>query len=491
MAATLMVQGTASHVGKSIVSAGLCRLFANEGLRVAPFKSQNMSLNSFVTADGGEIARAQELMARGARVAPTVDMNPILLKPKDNHCCEVMAMGRSIGDFSARDYAKKVRPEALKTIASSLERLTSEFDLVVIEGAGSPAEINLRKYDICNMKVARMAGAPVLLVADIDAGGALAAVVGTLALLTPSEREMVRGTIINKFRGDLSLLEPGLDFLQKKTQKKVLGVLPYYDCSYLDEEDTLSDHGVRGSAEVAVVRLPYTSNFTDFEPVARQVPLTWARKPGELEGARVIIIPGTRNTVLDLEWLKRSGFAEEIRSKAAGGAAVIGVCGGFQMLGERLLDPDGIESTAGTHEGLGLLPLSITYESPKMTNQVRASVLEDIAMLPGLRGCKLSGYEIHMGRATVSGGLRPLLFERDGVAASHDGALSSDGMVFGTHLHGLFNNPEAVEALCRFLGIPVREDDYNERAEKSLDEFAAIIAERLDMQYLHDLVRQE
>ena len=490
MAATLMVQGTASHVGKSIVAAGLCRLFANEGLGVAPFKSQNMSLNSFVTADGGEIARAQELMARGARVAPTVDMNPILLKPKDNHCCEVMALGRSIGDFSARDYAKKVRPEALKTIAASLEKLTSEFDMIVIEGAGSPAEINLRKYDICNMKVARMAGAPVLLVADVDAGGALAAVVGTLALLRPSEREMVKGTIINKFRGDLSLLEPGLDILEKKTHKKVLGVLPYYDCSYLDEEDTLSSHGVRSFAEVAVVRLPYTSNFTDFEPVARQVPLTWARKPAELEGARVIIIPGTRNTLLDLEWLKKSGFAEEIRSRAARGVAVIGVCGGYQMLGEKLVDPDGIESAPGTYEGLGLLPLSITYERPKVTSQVRARVLENIGVLPGLRGRDLSGYEIHMGRADVSGAEQPLFFERDGAGGSHDGALSPDGMIFGTHLHGLFNNKEAIEALCRFLGRTAREDDYDERADRSLDELAAIIAERLDMDYLHELVRQ-
>ena len=488
MTASIMVQGTASHVGKSVVAAGLCRLFANEGVRVAPFKSQNMSLNSFVTVDGGEIARAQELMARGARVTPTIDMNPILLKPRGDHRCEVIAHGRAIGDFSARDYAKKVRSKALEAIARSLEKLKSEYDLLVIEGAGSPAEINLRKYDICNMKVARMADAPVLLVADVDAGGALAAVVGTLALLTPGERDMVRGTIINKFRGDLSLLEPGLDILEKKTRKKVLGVLPYFDCSYLDEEDTLHDSGRSGGADVAVVRLPYTSNFTDFEPVARQVPLAWARKPGELEGARVIIIPGTRNTLLDLEWLRQSGFAEAIKARAAGGTAVIGICGGYQMLGEKLVDPDGTEARAGTYEGLGLLPLSITYERPKTTNQVRAKVLADIGVLPGIAGRELTGYEIHTGRATVSGEVQPLFFEREGHKGAGDGAVSPDGMVFGTHLHGLFNNRAAIEALCRFLKRTPHQDDYNERADQSLDELAAVIKECLDMKYLHELV---
>jgi adenosylcobyric acid synthase len=488
MAATLMVQGTASHVGKSIVAAGLCRLFADEGVKVAPFKSQNMSLNSCVTADGGEIARAQELMARGARVQPTTDMNPILLKPREGHTCEVIALGRSVGDFSARQYAKGVRPKALEAVSASLEKLKSSYDLIVIEGAGSPAEINLRKYDICNMKVARMAGAPVLLVADIDAGGALAAVVGTLELLRPSEREMVKGIIINKFRGDLSLLEPGLDILQKKTGKPVLGVLPYFDCSYLDEEDTLSEAGRTGGAEVAVVRLPYTSNFTDFEPIARELPLAWVQSPAGLAGARLIILPGTRNSVLDLEWLEATGLAGAIKERAGDGAAVIGICGGYQMLGETLADPDGVESSPGTHEGLGLLPLSVTYERPKTTRQVTATVIAEIPVLPGLRGEELSGYEIHTGKAALGAGENPLSFEREGGGMVLDGAVNVRGNVFGTHLHGLFNNRAALDALCRFLGRTPRQDDYDMRAEQSLDELASLIRNNLDMGFLHGLV---
>jgi adenosylcobyric acid synthase len=483
MARAIMVQGTASHVGKSIVAAGLCRVFANRGVSVAPFKSQNMSLNSCVTADGGEIARAQELMARGARVEPSVLMNPVLLKPKDNRHCEVLALGRAIGDFSAMDYAKKVRPQVLETISDSLARLGESYDLIVIEGAGSPAEINLRKYDICNMKVARMAGAPVLLVADIDAGGALAAVVGTLALLTPKERDLVKGIVINKFRGDMTLLEPGLDILEKKTGKKVLGVIPYIDCSYLDEEDTMSDHAFRPGAEIAIVRLPYTSNFTDFEPIARAGRVSWVRRPAELDGARVIILPGTRNTLLDLQWLKDTGMAPAIKEKAASGAAVIGICGGYQMLGERLEDPDGVEAQPGSHEGLGLLPLTVTFERPKRTNQVAARVVRDISVLPGLEGQVLSGFEIHTGRALVEGDSQPLAFEsREGTTS--DGAARACPNVFGTHLHGLFNNRHALEALFRFLGLAIGPDDYNERADSSLEALASTIEESIDMDYI-------
>jgi len=487
MTASLMIQGTASHVGKSIVAAGLCRLFADDGIRVAPFKSQNMSLNSCVTADGGEIARAQELQARAARVEPTVDMNPILLKAKDRDCCEVMALGRSIGDFKSGDYARSIRPRALKIIRQSLDRLENSHDLIIIEGAGSPAEVNLRQYDISNMKVAKMTGSPVLLVADVDPGGALAAVVGTLALLTPTERQLVQGIVINKFRGDIDLLEPGLRMLEKRTGKRVVGVLPYFDCSYLDEEDTLDAVCTSRSSEVAVVRLPYVSNFTDFEPVARQLPLSWARRPEELEGARVIMIPGTRNTLHDLQWLQDSGLASAIRRKADEGSAVIGICGGFQMLGEKLVDPGGIEGPAGEHKGLGLLPLTITFERPKTTHQVSARVTSDIAMLPGLKGEILSGYEIHTGRASVAGGEQPLLFERDGAEPACDGAVAASGAIFGTHLHGLFNNAAAVGALCRFLGREPLPDVYDERAEVSLDELASTLRENMEMDYVRGL----
>jgi len=482
-----MVQGTASHVGKSVVAAGLCRLFANAGLNVAPFKSQNMSLNSCVTTRGGEIARAQELQARAARVEPSVYMNPILLKAKDRTSCEVIALGRSIGDFASVSFARDVKPRALEIITESLEHLSADHDLLVIEGAGSPAEINLNRFDISNMQVARMTDSPVLLVADIDPGGALAAVAGTLTLLSRSDRKLVRGIVINKFRGDPGLLEPGLAMLEKRTGKKVLGVLPWFDCSYLAEEDTIHETGWRG-AEVVVVKLPYTSNFNDFEPLARQVALAWARKPEQLGEARAIIIPGTRNTLNDLEWLKRSGFAQAIKDRADAGAAVIGICGGYQMLGEKLCDPDGIEAQAGEYEGLGLLPMRITFEWPKTTNQVRATVMREIGALPGLLGEKLEGYEIHTGQAVVEDGGEVMLFKGNGAAPLGDGAVSPGGMVFGTHLHGLFNNAAATAALCRFLGREPLPDDFDLRTDESLDELAGVIEENLDMDYVRGLV---
>ena len=485
MASCLMVQGTASHVGKSIVAAGFCRVFSDMGLSVAPFKSQNMSLNSFVTREGGEIARAQELQARAARVEPSVLMNPLLLKPRGAESCEVLVLGTSAGDFSAREYGGEVRPRALEVIRESLEALGESHDVVVIEGAGSPAEINLRRYDLCNMKVARMAQAPVLLVADIDDGGALAAVVGTLALLRPWERDMVGGVVVNKFRGDFELLVPGLRIIERKTGKKVLGVLPFIDCSYLDEEDTLRDYG-ETTAEIAVVRLPYTSNFTDFTPLARAAPLKWVTSPEELEGVRAVIVPGSRNTVNDLQWLVRGGMAAAIRGLAAVGVVVIGVCGGYQILGEKLLDPEGVEGVPGEYDGLSLLPVTTRYERPKTTRQVTATVACEIPALPGLLGRKLGGYEIHTGRVEVRGE-QPLLFDRGDGRAS-DGAVSTEGTVFGTHLHGLFDDPDVVKALLERLGIDSSAPGYRALAERSLDELAGLIKERLDVEYICGLM---
>ncbi|MHB8894684.1 MAG: cobyric acid synthase [Candidatus Geothermincolia bacterium] len=487
MTASLMIQGTASHVGKSMVVAGLCRLFSDDGVRVAPFKSQNMSLNSCVTPDGGEIARAQELQARAARVLPDLHMNPLLLKASGPNRCEVMALGRSIGNFTSGDYGGDIRPRALEIISESLGFLGGQYDLILIEGAGSPAEVNLNKLDIGNMQVARMTRSPVLLVADIDPGGALAAVVGTLELLGRRDRGLVRGTIINKFRGDPALLRGGLDYLEKKTRRKVVGVLPYVDCAYLDEEDTLDGGPVRG-AEVVVVRLPYVSNFTDFEPLAREMPVSWARGPEELDGARLIILPGTRNTLSDLDWLKKTGLAGAIERRAAEGTAVVGICGGYQMLGRRLLDPEGIEAGAGEYDGLGLLPVDVRFESPKVTRLVRARVLSPIGVLPGLEGETLSGYEIHTGRAGGPGVDAPLLLEGDGSYRSRDGACSASGNVFGTHLHGLFNNAAATRALCRFLGREPGGIDYGARAEESLDRLAATMREHLDMGFVRDLL---
>ncbi len=476
-ASCLMVQGTGSHVGKTVVAAGLCRLYARRGLKVAPFKSQNMSLNSVVALEGGEIARAQELQARAAGVEPSVLMNPVLLKPREGHKCEVIFLGEHVRDCWAGEYTKQVSREALEVAAGALQRLRADCDLVVIEGAGSPAEVNLRRYDICNMKVARMADAPVLLVADIDRGGAIASVVGTMEVLRPDEREMVKGVIVNKFRGDLSLLEPGLSYIERKTGKPVMGVLPHVDFSALDEEDTPSYQGEAG-APAAVVALPYMSNFTDVRPL--EAPgFRWARRPGDVRGARLIILPGSRNTFADLDWLASSGLDRAVVEAREEGAAVVGLCGGYQMLGRVLRDPEGIEA-GGTRDGLGLLDLETEYRSPKITRRSTGRILARPAALPGCEGTQVSGYEIHTGR--VRNGGRPFLELEDG---STDGAVSDDGLVFGTHLHGLFDNRPVLEAAGRFLDRPLAAG--GDGPVECLDALADLIESELDMDLMDGL----
>jgi adenosylcobyric acid synthase len=483
----LMVQGTASHAGKSIVTAGLCRLFSDRGFRVAPFKSQNMSLNSCVTARGEEIARAQELQARGARVEPRVEMNPVLLKPKEEFKCEVILKGESRGSFTAVEYFREVQPEALRVVRESLESLRRDFDLVMIEGAGSPAEVNLRRRDICNMKVAAMAGAPVLLLSDIDLGGALASVVGTMQLLRERERERVKGIVFNKFRGDFELLRPGLRIVERKTGVKVVGVVPWLDCSCLDEEDTPRFASLK-EAEVAVVHLPYMANFTDFAPLARLIPLRWATRPEELEGCRAVILPGTRNTVNDLEWLKVTGLVARIRKLAEEGGSVLGICGGYQMMGESLHDPEGLEASPGSAEGLGLLPVRTTFASPKRTLQVLARVNDGAGWLAGLAGSELSGYEIHAGRMELEEG-EPLFVFSTAEGEVGDGAASHQGRVLGTHLHGLFDDPRALQAFLGHLGLTgVDGNTYLGLAEDNLDHLAQALEEHLDVEYLMRLV---
>lgn len=476
-ASCLMVQGTGSHVGKTVVAAGLCRLYARRGFSVAPFKSQNMSLNSSVSVEGGEMARAQELQARAARIAPSVLMNPVLLKPRDGHRCELILLGRHERDCDALEYTRVISREALATAASALEELRRDRDLVVIEGAGSPAEVNLRRFDICNMKITRMAGAPVILVADVDRGGAIAAVVGTLAVLRPAERELVSGVVVNKFRGDISLLEPGLRYIEKKTGKPVLGVLPYMDCTALDEEDTPS-YRSDPDASIAVVALPYMSNFTDLRPLSA-MGYRWARRPPDLAGASVVIVPGSRNTFADLDWLESSGLAEAICAARDWGAAVIGLCGGYQMLGRHLADPDGVEA-GGTREGLGLIDAETTYEPAKVTRRSCGRITAEARALPGCVGEAVRGYEIHTGRVASSS--RPFI-ELDSGAL--DGSVSDDGLVLGTHLHGLFDNACVIAALGRFLGTAV--DSGADPAEECLEGLADVMERELDMELIDRL----
>ena len=442
-AKTLMVQGTASSVGKSVIVTALCRIFADLGVRVAPFKAQNMSNNSFVTPEGLEIGRAQAEQARAARRAPDVRMNPVLLKPESDMRSQVVLMGRAAGSLHAAYFNK--RRSLWRRVRLALDGLREDYDLIVIEGAGSPAEINLRKGDIVNMRVARYAQAPVLLVGDIDNGGVFAHLVGTLALLTPSERRLVKGLIVNKFRGDYMLLEPGIGQLEKRTRLPVLGVLRYlHDLRLADEDAVALDrpsppgNGDRAAISVVVVRLPHISNFDDFDPLAaeKSVHLTYARRAGDVDAADLIILPGTKNTRGDLRWLKAQGIDAAILRARGRGAAVLGVCGGFQMLGLLLSDPAGVEGEPGSEAGLGLLDAQTLFAPAKTTRLVDAVVSTDRGLLAGARGVRVSGYEIHMGKTTaaedhafaIGEGRRP------------DGAVSTDGRVLGTYLHGLFAN---------------------------------------------------
>ena len=405
-----MLQGTSSHVGKSIITTALCRIFLQDGKKVVPFKAQNMALNSYVTADGREMGRAQVAQAEAAGLLPMVAMNPVLLKPTGNACSQVIIDGRSVGNMSARDYHKGYSLKAFDAVKRALAELDKAYDTLVIEGAGSPAEINLKDHDIVNMRVAKYLGAPVLLVADIDRGGSLAALVGTLELLDPDERDLVKGLVINKFRGDVSLFTPAIDFLEKKTGKPVLGVVPYVDDLGIDEEDSVSldDQEQRPAADkvsIAVVQVPKISNFTDFDSLAREddVALYYARHPSDLAGADAVILPGSKNTTEDLLFLRENGWPQALCDFMAQKKPVIGICGGYQMMGEAVCDPERTESDIGRVEGLHLLGVTTTFVSRKLTSQVTADCRELPFLGETLSIPDLSGYEIHMGR-TESGG---------------------------------------------------------------------------------------
>ncbi len=499
-ARTLMIQGTASSVGKSIVTAALCRLFQQEGLRVAPFKSQNMALNAYVTPDGGEIGRAQAVQADAARVVPSVDMNPILLKPEAESRSQVVVLGKSIGSLTAVDYqAEKPRLEAV--VRGALERLRSAHDLVIIEGAGSPAEVNLKARDIVNMFVAKLAEAPVLLVGDIDRGGVFAAFVGTLELLDPDERARVAGFIVNKFRGDLRLLEPGLDFLRERTGKPVLGVLPYVQRLRVADEDSVALDERRNrrrtsesQIEIAVVRLPRISNYDDFQPLEHEpdVLLRFVEHPEELVDADLVVLPGTKSTLADLLFLRESGFAERILRHAAAGKPLLGICGGCQMLGKRLLDPLRLESELDAAEGLGLLSFDTEFAREKRTTQVAAR-RHARSFLGDAEGGRLYGYEIHLGRLRRGAGSTAAfqIESRNGNSERDlDGEVSASGNIVGTMLHGLFDNPALRRALLtnlrarRGLSAPAPGTPPSDE----LDRLAAMLREHMDLRALFALV---
>ncbi len=497
VAKVLMVQGTASSVGKSIIVTALCRIFRQDGYRVAPFKAQNMALNSFVTKEGGEIGRAQVVQAEAAGIEPTVDMNPVLLKPEADSRCQVIVLGKVAMNLKAQEYYDYT-PYLLEVIENSLKRLRADNDIVVIEGAGSPAEINLKEREIVNMRSARLAAAPVLLVGDIDRGGVFASLVGTLMLLSAEEQDRIKGLIINKFRGDIGLLKSGLDMLEEKTGKPVLGVIPYFRGISIAQEDSvyLDDrvHSSPGQGiDVAIIRLPHISNYDDFDPLEKMgCNLRYISEPAELGKPDLIIIPGTKSTVSDLTYLRQKGLASAILNLSRGHTPIIGICGGYQMLGKAIHDPDGVESPEKQIGGLGLLDGETTFVSSKRTTQVKARVVCDKGLFAGLQGVEISGYEIHMGQTESRN--KPafqVLETPSGKSDYPDGAVSEDGLIFGSYVHGLFGNSEftlaLLECLRRLRGL--QGSLFTPRSKDTeYDELAKIVRHSLNMDLIYKIM---
>lgn len=507
MSKSIMLMGTSSHVGKSILTTALCRIFHREGRRVVPFKAQNMALNSYVTKEGLEMGRAQVAQAEAAGLEPMVDMNPVLLKPTGHSCSQVVLEGRPVGNMSAREYHKGYSLQAFGAVKAALGRLQQEFDTLVIEGAGSPAEINLKDHDIVNMRVAKYLQAPVLLIADIDRGGALASLVGTLELLDEEERALVKGLVINKFRGDVSLLTPAVDFLEKKTGKPVLGIVPYLDHLGIEDEDSVSleDKAAvpQGDAEIriAVIETPKLSNFTDFDALAEEpdVEVDYVRTPEELGHPDLIILPGSKNTTEDLLHLRKTGMEAAIRACTDRGIPLIGICGGYQMLGRRLEDPGHVESEHEAIDGLGYLPMITTFGPEKRTVQVTAACPSLDFFHGHLTAADMPGYEIHMGRTEFLKQVpHPFHIVRQGdePADYWDGAMSGDQLIFGTYIHGLFDHDgfrrQLINILrgCRGLSpLPVQRSRRQEK-EDAYNRLADTVAASLDMEKLRAIMEE-
>jgi adenosylcobyric acid synthase len=500
-AKTLMIQGTASSAGKSLLVAALCRIFRQDGVRVAPFKAQNMALNSFVTREGHEMGRAQVVQAQAAGLEPHVDMNPILLKPEQDARSQVVVMGKPWATLVAGEYYRR-KGELWSVVTAALDRLRERYDLVIIEGAGSPAEINLRESDIVNMAVARYARAPVLLVGDIDRGGVFASLVGTMVLLQEDERRLIKGFIINKFRGDVTLLHDGLTMLEERTGVPVLGVVPFIWDLQIAEEDSVAldgvsrtgdrGQGIRDKVDIAVIRLPRISNFDDFDALALEegVQVRFVDGLDRLGHPQAIILPGTKSTIADLLWLRQVGLARAICELAEKGIPVVGICGGYQMLGRTISDPNGVESAEGQVEGLGLLPVDTVFEAVKATYQAQARIETDRGFLAEIEGQEIEGYEIHMGYSRGGEPAFRLLARSDQPVDAPDGTVDERGRVFGTYLHGLFDNPNLRRAWLRSLGWDAAFSGLSmaEVREQEYDRLAQQVRESLDMKRVYQIV---
>jgi len=482
-ARTLMVQGATSDAGKSTFVTGLCRVLQRRGIRVAPFKPQNMALNSAVTVDGGEIGRAQALQAQAAGIEPTTDMNPVLLKPNTDLGAQVIVNGRAIGNMCAAEY-HKYKSVAREAVLAAHRRLADRYDVILTEGAGSPAEINLREGDIANMGFAEAVDCPVLLIADIERGGVFAHLVGTVALLSPSEQARIVGFVINRFRGDLALLEPGLRWLTEYSGKPVLGVLPYLHGLALDAEDAINreTHPGSGAAQLKVVvpTFPRISNHTDFDPLRRhpQVDLQYVGSGARLPPADLVVLPGSKSVRGDLDWLRSSGWTEYLERHLRYGGKLIGICGGFQMLGRAISDPLGLEGPPGVSPGFGWLEMETQLEAEKQ--------LRNVTGVLSLGNAPMKGYEIHAGVTRGRALQKPSAMLEGGRA---DGALSDDGQILGTYVHGIFEAPEACVALLQWAGIKgAQRLDYVSVRERAIERLADIVESHVDMKKVLELL---
>ena len=493
-----MIQGTGSSVGKSVLCAALLRIMKQDGFSVAPFKAQNMALNSYATSEGLEMGRAQVTQAQAAGVEPSVRMNPVLLKPTSDRRSQVIVGGRPLGSMTALEY-HEYKPQLRRMIKEIYDELESEHDFVVIEGAGSPAEINLREGDIVNMSMAKAADAPVLLVGDINLGGVFASLLGTVMLLEEDERARVKGVIINKFRGDVKILEPGLRMLEERIGIPVLGVIPWMDVE-LEDEDSVTERLSRvagsGDIDVAVVRLGHISNFSDFQALtlAGGARVRYASSARELEGADIIMLPGTKNTIEDLLELRAKGMDAAIVRHARAGGMVIGICGGYQMLGSRLRDPEHVESRVPEVAGLGLLNMDVEFREEKRTEQAVGEIRADETWLSALNGLNVDGYEIHAGVNAFHEGCAPWLYVRGEL----DGVTNAQGNVIGSYVHGLFDNGalwrairdrvRAQKGLSADDSRPLTMDEFRER---EFDRIADIVRASVDMERIYRIARGE
>lgn len=496
MSKRIMVQGTASDAGKSVLVAGLCRVFSQDGLSAVPFKSQNMALNSYITLTGHEMGRAQVFQAEAAGKEPDVRMNPVLLKPTSDRKSQVIFNGEVLSNMDAVEY-HEFKPTLGGKISEIYQELASENDVVVIEGAGSPAEINLNSRDIANMGMAKIADAPVVLVADIDRGGVFASIYGTIELLEPEERARVKGVIINKFRGDKALLDPGIKMIESLTNVPVLGVVPYGDFK-IEDEDSVALKNVNRrydnhkALDIAVVSLSKMSNFTDFNSLELETDVSLRYVfPGENIGnPDVLLIPGSKNTLEDSIFLEKSGLGEQIKKLAETGTVIFGICGGFQLLGEALYDPNQVESTNGFVKGLGLLPVETTMQETKVTAQVKGQV-DDL---------NVSGYEIHMGETVLKEGCRPfsvITVENNKSVHRLDGAVSQNEQIYGTYLHGIFDGSEFRHDFLNRVrvakGLAPKEEktqEYSEFKAQEYDKLADLLRESLDMEKIYAIINQ-